>query len=370
MSWYDASRSPRTERSASAIRRRTAPGRIERRPPTRRSTSELRGRDRAAWWSAVTGQRQRRRSRPRPSSDRTRSGVPAACPECDGRLVGDDETTETVCTDCGLVVDERELDTGPEWRAFTAAERDEKSRVGSPTTPLMHDRGLATEIGWNGDAGAAIRNRKELSRLRTWQRRFRTEDAHDRNLKQALGEIKRMGSALGLPASIRETASVVYRQALKNDLLPGRSIEGMASASLYAAARLDGVARSIEEVAEVSRVDDIEIKRAYRYLSRELDLEIPPTNPVEYVSRFASQLGCSDAVERRARDLIEVATEEGVHSGKHPAGIAASALYAAARLLDEGTTQADVSEVANVSKVTIRNRYQEILEAAERAGQS
>lgn len=177
-----------------------------------------------------------------------------------------------------------------------------------------------------------------------------------------------MGSALGLPASIRETASVVYRRALKNDLLPGRSIEGMATASLYAATRLDGVARSIEEVVAVSRVDDMEIKRAYRYLSRELDLEIPPTNPIEYLSRFASELDCSDETERRARELIEIATEEGVHSGKHPAGIAASALYAAAQLLDEGTTQSAVSEVAGVSKVTIRNRYQEILEAAERTG--
>ncbi|SFJ36655.1 TFIIB-type zinc ribbon-containing protein, partial [Natronobacterium gregoryi] len=61
------------------------------------------------------------------------------CPECSGRLVSDDERGETVCEDCGLVVDEGEIDRGPEWRAFDSAEKDEKSRVGAPTTNMMHD---------------------------------------------------------------------------------------------------------------------------------------------------------------------------------------------------------------------------------------
>ncbi|EMA50061.1 TFIIB-type zinc ribbon-containing protein, partial [Halococcus salifodinae] len=40
------------------------------------------------------------------------------CPECSGRLVSDTEHGETVCTDCGLVVEADEIDRGPEWRAF------------------------------------------------------------------------------------------------------------------------------------------------------------------------------------------------------------------------------------------------------------
>src|SRR6056297_528906 len=75
------------------------------------------------------------------------------CPECDGRVVTDDEHAETVCTECGLVVAEDEIDRGPEWRAFDSTERDEKARVGAPTTKLMHDKGLSSQIGWqNRDA--------------------------------------------------------------------------------------------------------------------------------------------------------------------------------------------------------------------------
>ncbi|MEF8882847.1 MAG: TFIIB-type zinc ribbon-containing protein, partial [Halapricum sp.] len=55
------------------------------------------------------------------------------CPECEGSLIADDARGETVCDDCGLVVDADEIDRGPEWRAFDSKEKDEKSRVGAPT---------------------------------------------------------------------------------------------------------------------------------------------------------------------------------------------------------------------------------------------
>ncbi|WP_135304612.1 transcription initiation factor IIB [Haloarcula amylovorans] len=293
----------------------------------------------------------------------------AVCPECGGSLVSDSERGETVCEECGLVVEEDEIDPGPEWRAFDASEKDEKSRVGAPTTNMMHDKGLSTNIGWQDkDAygnSLSSRQREKMQRLRTWNERFRTRDSKERNLKQALGEIDRMASALGLPENVRETASVIYRRALDEDLLPGRSIEGVSTASLYAAARQAGTPRSLDEIANVSRVGKDEIARTYRYVVRELSLEIQPADPESYVPRFSSDLDLSEEVERRARQLLQNAKEEGVHSGKSPVGLAAAAVYAASLLTNEKVTQNEVSEVANISEVTIRNRYHELLEAED-----
>ncbi|KAA9398092.1 MULTISPECIES: transcription initiation factor IIB [unclassified Haloarcula] len=291
------------------------------------------------------------------------------CPECNGSLLSDSERGETVCEDCGLVVEEDEIDPGPEWRAFDSKEKDEKSRVGAPTTNMMHDKGLSTNIGWQDkDAygnSLSSRQREKMQRLRTWNERFRTRDSKERNLKQALGEIDRMASALGLPENVRETASVIYRRALDEDLLPGRSIEGVSTASLYAAARQAGTPRSLDEIAGVSRVEKDEIARTYRYVVRELSLEIQPADPESYVPRFASDLDLSEEVERRARQLLQNAKQEGVHSGKSPVGLAAAAVYAASLLTNEKVTQSQVSEVANISEVTIRNRYHELLEAED-----
>ena len=292
-----------------------------------------------------------------------------ACPECSGKLVADDEHGETVCQNCGLVVEEDSVDRGPEWRAFDSKEKDQKSRVGAPTTNMMHDKGLSTNIDWRDkDAyGNALgsKQRKKMQRLRKWNERFRTRDSKERNLKQALGEIDRMASALGLPENVRETASVIYRRALDEDLLPGRSIEGVSTASVYASARQAGVPRSLDEITDVSRVEKSEIARTYRYVVRELGLEVQPADPESYVPRFVSSLELSDESERRARELLQNAKEKGVHSGKSPVGLAAAAVYAAALLTNEKTTQAAVSDVADISEVTIRNRYHELLEAEQ-----
>ena len=310
------------------------------------------------------------RARERDEEEETEQSEELVCPECGGQLATDEERGETVCSDCGLVVEEDSIDRGPEWRAFDSKEKDEKSRVGAPTTKMMHDKGLSTNIGWQDkDAyGKTLssRQREKMQRLRTWNERFRTRDSKERNLKQALGEIDRMASALGLPENVRETASVIYRRALDEDLLPGRSIEGVSTAALYAAARQAGTPRSLDEIARVSRVERMELTRTYRYVVRELSLEIQPADPESYVPRFASDLDLSDEAERRARDLLKTAKDQGVHSGKSPVGLAAAAVYAASLLTNEKVTQSEVSEVANISEVTIRNRYHELLEAEEK----
>jgi transcription initiation factor TFIIB len=233
----------------------------------------------------------------------------------------------------------------------------------------MHDKGLSTNIDWRDrDAygnSLSSNQRQKMQRLRKWNERFRTRDSKERNLKQALGEIDRMASALGLPENVRETASVIYRRALAEDLLPGRSIEGIATASLHAAARMGNVPRSLDEMAAVSRVDQPTFKRAYRYIVRELSLEVQPADPLEYLPRFASELELSDETERRARELLETAKRQNVHSGKSPVGLAAAAIYAAGVLCNDTLTQSEVSKATDMSEVTIRNRYQELLQAAE-----
>jgi len=294
---------------------------------------------------------------------------PEECPECGATGVVDEKRGETVCEECGVVLAEGHVDRGPEWRSFDGRDRARKSRVGSPTTELLHDKGLSSVIDWrNQDAHGqtlSAEKREQMSRLRTWDERFRAQDAQDRNLKQALGEIDRMASALGVPKNARKTASVLYRRALEEDLLPGRSIEAMATAALYAGARQAEVPRSLDELERVSRVDRKEFARAYRYIARELELGIAPADPEQYVPRLISDLGLPEETKQRAVGLLADGKEAAVHSGKNPVGLAAAAIYAAGRLTNVEVTQHTVADAADVSAVTIRDRYTELLDAAE-----
>ena len=267
----------------------------------------------------------------------------------------------------GLILEEDQIDRGPEWRAFNHSERQEKSRVGAPTTKTMHDKGLTTTIDWqNKDAygrSLSSEKRSQMHRLRKWQERIRTKDAGERNLQFALSEIDRMASAIGVPRSVREVASVIYRRALNEDLIRGRSIEGVSTAALYAACRKEGIPRSLEEISGVSRVERKEIGRTYRYISQELGLEMRPVDPQKYVPRFSSELGLGEEVQSKANEIIETTADQGLLSGKSPTGYAAAAIYAASLLCNEKKTQREVADVAQVTEVTIRNRYQEQIEA-------
>lgn len=312
--------------------------------------------------------RQRERERERTTEAENDETEGQSCPECDSEtIIIRDNGNEIVCEDCGLVIEEQTIDRGPEWRAYNHSERQSKSRVGAPTTQTMHDKGLTTQIDWkNKDAygqSLSSEKRSQMHRLRKWQERIRTKDASERNLQFALSEIDRMASALGVPRSVREVASVTYRRTLKEDLIRGRSIEGVATSCLYAACRQEGIPRSLDEVSEVSRVEQKEIGRTYRYIANELNLKMKPVDPKEYVPRFTSKLDVSEEVKMKANEIIDETADKGLLSGKSPTGYAAAAIYTASLLCNEKRTQKAVADVAQVTQVTIRNRYQEQIEA-------
>ena len=287
------------------------------------------------------------------------------CTNCGStHLTRDYERGELVCDECGLVLEESMIDQGPEWRAFDAEQGEKRARTGAPTTLTMHDKGLTTEIGWrNRDPfGKSIptRNRAQLYRLRKWQRRIRVSNATERNLSFALAELDRIASSLGLPRNVRETAAMIYRKAVARNLIRGRSIEGVVAASLYGSCRQCKVPRTLDEIASKSRIGRKEIGRTYRFMTRELQLKLLPTKPQDYIQRFCSELKLKGEIQSRANEILKLATEHELTSGRGPTGVAAAAIYIASVQAGERRTQRDVAEVAGVTEVTIRNRYKEL----------
>ncbi|MHA1238306.1 MAG: transcription initiation factor IIB [Candidatus Odinarchaeia archaeon] len=289
------------------------------------------------------------------------------CPECGSKnLVRDYERAELICVNCGLVIRSRMMDPGPEWRAFDNDQKEKRARVGAPLTYTIHDKGLSTIIDWrNRDCygrDISARRRAQIYRLRKWQKRIRISDAMERNLAFALSELDRMASHLGLSRNVREAAAMLYRQAVEQRLIRGRSIEGVTAAALYAACRKCKVPRTLDEIADVAQVGKKDIGRGYRFIARELRISVPPTNPIDYIPRFISELGLSGKVQAKAIEILKIASERGLTSGRGPTGVAAAAIYIASVMLNERRTQRDIAEVTKVTEVTVRNRYKELVE--------
>ncbi|MHA1270459.1 MAG: transcription initiation factor IIB [Candidatus Helarchaeota archaeon] len=296
-----------------------------------------------------------------------KSGITTqVCPEClSNEIIIDNQRGERTCGNCGLVIDEREIDQGPEWRAFTTDERNKRSRVGSPTTYTVHDKGLSTVIDWHDKDSygkkLSPKSRAQVYRLRKWQMRTRVHSSIDRNLAFAMSELDRLSSQLGIPRGVKESSAVFYRKAIEKKLIRGRSIEAMIAASIYAACRLRKVPRTLDEIARYSRVNRKELGRCYRLILRELNIHIPIASPIEFIPRFGAELDLSGRAQRRAAEIIKKAGEAGLTAGKDPTGLAAASIYISAILEGERRTQREIAEVAHVTEVTVRNRYKELV---------
>jgi transcription initiation factor TFIIB len=150
---------------------------------------------------------------------------------------------------------------------------------------------------------------------------------------------------------------------LKEDLVRGRSIAAITAASVYAACRLTQTPRGLREIAGVSKVRKSDIARCYRLLVKLLDLKMPIPDPVACIPKIASKVGIDSNVQQRAIEILEMAKKKKIATGKAPAGLAAAALYIACVEHGIHRTQKEIADAANVTEVTLRNRYKGLKEA-------
>ena len=276
-------------------------------------------------------------------------------------MLTDDVTGERFCEKCGYVISETLQDAGPEWRSFSKEGGSDPTRTGAPTTLAMHDRGLATIISpMNKDSsGKPLTStmKSTIERLRTWDSRSKVNASTDRNLMQALNELSRLKDKLSLSDAVIEKASYIYRKALEKGLVKGRSISALIAAALYAACRDTETPRTLKDVAEAGNVKKKDISRCYRILHKELELKMPVVDSVQCIARIASKIGITEKTKRYAAKVLKIAQEHEESAGKDPMGLAAAALYMACVKNSEDMTQRDIAEAANVTEVTIRNRY-------------
>jgi transcription initiation factor TFIIB len=229
---------------------------------------------------------------------------------------------------------------------------------------MRPNKGLVTEIDqYNRDIrGGKISPKKQaqLYRMRKWHKRVSVYGSLERNLIIALSELDRVASSLGLPDNIKESAALLYRRAVKEELIRGRLIKSVVAAVIYAICRIQGIPRTLDEISKASGIPKKEIGRAYRFVKLGLHVDVPLTDPARHIPKFATALRLGGEVQEEAVKVIGKALRKGLVSGRGPTGVAAAALYIAGAMHGAKKTQKEIAVVSGVTEVTIRNRYREL----------
>jgi transcription initiation factor TFIIB len=254
----------------------------------------------------------------------------AGCPACGDPLATDRERGETVCAQCGLVVVESAVDTGPEWRVF---DEREKRRVRTAPLKLV----VKTDMAVRPEHGVQ------------WRRlaRFHRETLHgrERRLIKIGAELKRIRECAGLPQSVVEEAEALVKKYF--DLVAGFPPEVVAVAVLWTAAKAAGAPRPLEDFLKCSRAEERRVRRVAWRLKEEMKLGRRPIE--DYVKALAARVNLPAPVVKAAVELLE--RNRRVLFGKNP-WVSAAALWLAS-LKRLGLLKA-LAEAAGTTTVSIR----------------
>jgi len=294
------------------------------------------------------------------------------CPECQSSLVDDSQNGEIICSGCGVVVADQIADYGPESKGSSLEEKMKLARATGQTTYSQHDLGITTEIaiGTKDFSGKTINSdvANQMHNLRKWQQRVRVSSPRERRLANVLTKIGEICQNISLSKNVLETASIIYRNLDERIDVKGKSVASISAATIYMACKQCEVVRSLDEICEGScSPNEIKAKaklaaRYYRTMVMEMGIANAPVVTMDrYISKIANLTKTDVRVERLALEIAEKTKNSNLADGKAPNGIASAYLYVASVLLGQNVLQRDVSSIAGVTEVTIRNRCKDIL---------
>jgi transcription initiation factor TFIIB len=294
------------------------------------------------------------------------------CPECRSSLVDDMQKGEIICSGCGVVVDDQIADSGPETISSNLEDKMKLARATGQTTYSQHDLGITTEISISTKdfSGKTINHEvaNQMNHLRKWQQRVRVSTPKERRLANVLAKMGETCETLNLSKNVLETTSMIYRNLDGHIDVKGKSVACITAATVYMACKQCNVVRSLEEICQgIVPAKDVKSKtklaaRYYRTMVMEMGtIKAPVLTMDRYISKIANMTQTEVRVERLALEIAEKTKDNSISDGKSPNGIAAAYLYVASVLLGQNVLQRDVSSIAGVTEVTIRNRCKEIL---------
>ncbi|KAH7550380.1 hypothetical protein JRO89_XS13G0181000 [Xanthoceras sorbifolium] len=280
------------------------------------------------------------------------------CPDCkrQAEVVFDHSAGDTICSECGLVLEAHSVDETSEWRTFSnEGAGNDPVRVGGPYNPLLTHGGLSTVIS-KANGGSSELLSGSLGR---WQSRGSNPD---RNLIQAFSSISAMSDRLGLVTTIKDRANEIYKKVEDQKPLRGRNQEAIVAACLYIACRQENKPRTVKEFCSVvNGTTKKEIGRAKEFIVKHLEVEMGHSvemgtiHASDYMRRFCSNLGMTNQAVKAAQEAVQKSEELDIRLENHE-------LFWNLRILKilNALVVADISVVTRVAEGTIKNSCKDL----------
>jgi len=267
-------------------------------------------------------------------------------------IIEDYSQGDLICGRCGGILGERIVDMRSEWRSFQSENGDDDpSRVGGPANPLLDGNQLQTVISRTGSG------HRDLNRLH----QKGTVDERTKLVVDAFKTIQIYCDRIGLPQIISDRAKQLYKRAIDERMVRGRSKEAIMASTIYIACRQEHVPRTLKEIQGLVQVRRGEFVQTFKKILTNLQDNIGIISTEDFLARFCSNLNLPRHIENAAKVVTDRARLIGAVQGKSPVSIAAAGIYLVSQLSskDRRTTK-EIGAIVGVSDVTIRSAYKEM----------
>ncbi|XP_074274086.1 transcription initiation factor IIB-2-like [Silene latifolia] len=306
------------------------------------------------------------------------------CGECKRitEVVCDHASGDTLCSECGLVLESRSIDESNEWRNFANDNNNndnDPNRVGKATNPLLDNTYLTTFIvNTNGE-------QKDPKNFISCD--STTLDKSYHQLVIAFAKLGNMVDHLGLVDTIRDRGCELFKKIFhvnKQKACRGRNINAILGACLLVACQQKNLPRTVKEICSLINDENAtkkEVMRVKSFIMKQLvnfggdgdgDGAVEGIGRTiragDLVRRFCSNLGISNNRVMKAALETAIKCEDEVDLRRSPISVAAAVVYMVIQLNgDEKKAQArlrrSLKEIATVMKVgesTLRNTYKDL----------
>lgn len=289
------------------------------------------------------------------------------CPACGCTdLIADHARAESVCKECGLVIEERIMDTTrPGWRVFD--QEDAANKVSAEIVKI--DGNMTTRIGsvyvdYSGKKlGPEIQNK--MRRLtKTQAHNVMTRD--DKHIRTAMNDMRVIAGNLGLSNKIRDEAVIAFKKSIKGRNLCGKPVYNLMMSILLKTCKDNKIPFKITEFSKQANMNRKRLSSTYMDVVQESDNH-DLSSPLDFLPRFSSTLQLDDTATITAHKfltrVVNDVTYSNISIGKEAAGYAAAAVYLSSleHNLQPIREMRLVAIVTGVAESTLKKRVEEMI---------
>ena len=281
--------------------------------------------------------------------------IESCCSQSENERVINDVT---VCNLCGNIVSNI-IDT-PEWRYYGAddTKSTDPTRCGMPVNILLPESSVGSVISKQYSKDP---NMFQVKRYQEWT----SMTYKERSVYKIFNELSNICKKNNIPIKIETEAKSLYKIITTTKITRGNNRKGIIASCLYFACKNCNVARSQKEIAKMFYIKIPIMTRGCKLFQEIIQLSNRKTRcsesksivPDDFIDRFCNRLNLT---EIETNNIKMFHKNFKIISDVRPDSYACGLIMLYGKLNDIDITKSKLSDISNISEVTINKCYKKI----------